>query len=126
MGNFEDDLRSFENLVRARDWEAIEGWRGRVRVEHIASLVALYDRVQTWDERCAVLQLIQDKLHPESRRCMHHFLAAPNGDDENFELTKAIAVCHLERDFARFVTYLDDRKKLAADVAAWRQRPLAQ
>ena len=126
MTSPDDDFRSFENLVHARDWEAIESWRSRVRPEHVAPLVALYDRVGTWDERCAVLQLLQDSLHPDTRRCMHHFLSAPNGEDENFELTKAIAVCHLDRDLGRFVTYLGDRAKLAADVAAWRLKTVDQ
>ena len=78
-----------------------EFWRPRVEVAHIPSLTALYDRVQSWDERCAVLQLLQDKLHPEVTRRMHHFLLAPedaNGD--NYELTKGTALCHLQEDFS--------------------------
>lgn len=120
MGN---ELASFEAMVRALDWEAIEGSRNRVKVEHVESLVALYDRSQTWDERCAVLQLLQDKKHPALLRVMHHFLVgAPEGTDDNYPLTKAVALCQLEGDFTRFMTYYEDRKKLAAEVAAWRAK----
>ena len=126
MTSADPDLRSFENLVRACDWDEIESWRSRVRPEHVHALVALYDCVQTWDERCAVLQLLQDTRHPEVRRRMHHFLRAPaDASGDNFELTKATAICHLENDFGRFMTYHADRTKLAADIAAWCARSAA-
>jgi hypothetical protein len=117
-------LRSLENLVHACDWDEIESWRPRIRVEHVAPLVALYDSVQSWGERCAVLQLLQDTRHLEVSRRMHHFLSAPpEPKGDNFELTKATAICHLENDFARFTTYYGNRRKLAEDIAAWRAKP---
>lgn len=125
MTPFERDLGSFENLVLACDFQEIEFWRPRVKVDHVAALTALYDRSQSWDERCAVLQLLQDTLHPEVTRRMHHFLAAPeDASGDNYELTKATALCHLQEDFSLFMTYYADRRQLADDVAIWRaERP---
>ncbi len=123
MASHEEIMESFEAMVRALDWEAIETWRQHVTLAHVESLVALYARMQTWEERCAVLQLLQDKPHPEVTSVMHHFLVgAPKGDDENFELTKATALCHLTGNFELFPIYYDDREKLAADIAAWRAK----
>ena len=123
MTQFERDLQSFENMVLDRNFEEIEAWRHRVTTEYIPHFTALYDRVQSWDERCAVLQLLQDELHPEVTKRMHHFLGAP--EDQNgdlYELTKAIALCHLEQDFSLFMTYYEDRNKLAEQVALWRAK----
>jgi hypothetical protein len=43
-------------------------------------------------------------------------LQAPDAGDDYGELTKAIAVCHLEENLDNFITYYDDRQLLARAV----------
>ena len=117
------DISKFQILIKNQDFGGIEFARDEVRddPELVAALVDEYWRIGTWKERSLMIQLIQDHREPVLREMMEDFLQAPIPDDawaDHMELTKAIALCHLEDDSdgSLFRIYLDDRTRLHTDI----------
>lgn len=108
-------IRNFIKLIQRDDPYEMETARDDVTRNDVGPLVEAYWTLTTWDEKAGLIQLIQDYLDPRSHDIMLDFLKAPpdaNGD--YFELTKAIALCRLDGDFAAFNRYYKDRDLLAA------------
>ena len=104
-------------VVKRGDPEQIEAARDDVTRTDLGALAAAYQALETWAQKCHLINLVQDTLDPRTREIMRDVLRAPDdGDGDYVELTKAIAVCHLEGDLARFMTYYEDRQLLAQTV----------
>ena len=104
-------------IVQQDDPTQIEAARDDVTRTDLGALAAAYTSLKTWEQKCNLVNLIQDTLDPRTREIMRDVLHAP--DDTNGDcvaLTKAIALCHLERDLSRFMTYYEDRQLLAQTV----------
>jgi ribosomal protein L35AE/L33A len=95
----------------------IEAARDDVSRTDLGALAAAYQALPTWEQKCHLVNLVQDTLDPRTREIMRDVLHAPDDADGDYvQLTKAIAVCHLERDLSRFMTYYEDRQLLAQTV----------
>lgn len=92
-------------LVKTLDWEAIESARDRVSANEVASLASYYTSLKSWDEKAAVICLVQDTLDPILLPMMKDFLAAPPGDDDIIWMGKLTALLHLDGSFDRFKEY---------------------
>ena len=54
-------------LVRAEDWDGIEGARDRVRDVSLDELLPEYWRLEGWMQKVAFANLVQDQVHPALR-----------------------------------------------------------
>jgi hypothetical protein len=104
-------------IIQRADFEAIEGARDQITKADLGALVEIYPKLTNWGQKTAWINLVQDHLDARLRPMMMDFLQTPDESlAETIELTKAIAVCHLEGDLDRFIVYLDDRRLLANRV----------
>ena len=104
-------------VVKRGDPVQIEAARDDVTRTDLGALAAAYKSLPTWEQKCNLVNLVQDTLDPRTREIMRDVLHAPDdADGDDVALTKAIAVCHLEGDLARFMTYYEDRQLLAQTV----------
>lgn len=111
-------IAQFIRLVQNDDGEEIEAARDRITRDDLAPLAEVYWTLQTWDEKAGLIELIQDHLDPQTRALMLDFLTAPADEKGDRRLlVKAIALCHLDGDFAAFNRYYQERQLLAATVA---------
>ena len=120
-------VRYFISLIQRDDPYEIESARDEVTENDVAPLVEAYWGLTTWEEKAGLIQLIQDYIDPHAHDVMLDFLKAPpdpNGD--YFEVTKAIALCHLDGDFAAFTRYYKDRDLLAATAERYLHLQKAQ
>jgi hypothetical protein len=108
-------IAHFIQLVTRGDPGEIESARDVVTREDVAPLAEVYWTLETWDQKAALIELVQDYIDPRSREIMLDFLKAPpdKAGDDYFEAVKAIALCHLDRDFKAFTRYYGDRRLLA-------------
>lgn len=111
------DISKYRELIRYQDFGAIEFARDEVRgdLELIEALVDEYWRLDTWEARSLVIQLVQDTQAEVSLPIMRDFLRAAVPNDawaDHIQTTKAIAVSHLEGDFEVLRTLIDDRDAL--------------
>ncbi len=116
-------IAHFLHLALTHDAEQIEQVRGSVQETDLAALADAYWSLQQWGQKAALLQLVQNHIHPDTRPIMLDILQAP--DDElagRFETTKAIALCHLEGDLGLFTGYQDNPGLL--DEALRRHKPV--
>jgi hypothetical protein len=116
------DISRYRRLVRDLDFQGVEFARDEIRdaPELVEALAEEYWQLNTWRERSFIVQLVQDCMNPVLRALMKDFLRARVSDDawaDHVELTKAIAVCHVEGDYDLFPMYLDDRDRLHSDIA---------
>ena len=123
----------FLQMIKANEFEAIEGSRGRVRPQDVEPLIAFYWRLESWPQKRAVVDLLQDQYHADMPKMMLDFLRAPvAAGDEPTELAQAIALGFIDEKYDRFMTYYNDRQLLARDVQAvlrkngLRAEPLSQ
>jgi len=96
-------------IVRRADFEEIEESRDLVEFHHFGELAAAYSSLESWNQKAALINLVQDHLDPRFRPIMLDFLRAPDtrGDDV-IPLTKAIALCHLDENFDDFMRYYNN------------------
>lgn len=113
--------RELRQMIIAEAWEDIEGARGAQIKPHIPDLIALYDDLESWPKKLAVIQLLQDQEDTdEVRRVMLDCLRAPNTHDwsqDNVELTKAAALGFVDEEYDTFMAFYNDRERLAETVA---------
>ncbi|MFZ5445610.1 MAG: hypothetical protein ACOZQL_36800 [Myxococcota bacterium] len=113
-------------VVQARDdadtFDAIEAARETLTHDEAAALVRASERLTSWPARAALVRLVQDHLLDDARPLMRHFLlhAPPDApDSELMHLSRAIALCHLERDLDRLEALLDDPAAIEAGRRRW-------
>lgn len=120
--NREDDqqkqrLEKFRQLIVADDPHEIEGARDWVQPEDVAPLLALYWELDTWPQKRALIEIVQDRHAPDIERVMLDFLRAPvSRGDEMTELAKAIALGFIHEKYDNFMGYYNDRALLARTV----------
>lgn len=99
-------LLTFFALVKEQDGEALEAARDLVRPEHFAPLVEHYWQQSDWYGKAAVIGLVQDTLSPITLPIMRDFLHAPADTRGDWlDITKVIALCHLEGNLGLFDQY---------------------
>ena len=109
-------IDEFLPIIQRADFEEIESARDRVTRADLGLFAETYKSLPTWEQKAALINLVQDHLDARLRPMMFDFLSAPNVRDDTHELTKAIALCHLEGDFERFMVYYNDRRLLREEV----------
>ena len=119
-------LEYFLGLIKADDPVQIEMARDEVTREDLAGLATAYWALENWDQKGLLINLVQDYIDPRTQDIMLDFLKAPEEESGDFvEVTKAIALCHLEEDFKKFTLYYDDRELLAQTVERYLSGPMS-
>lgn len=113
-----DKIEQWLRSVKERDIEAIEAAREQVGPEELPALAEAYWKLEDWGSKCALIDLIQDHIHPSTQAIMRDVLGTPAGAyGERGELCQAIALCHLQGDLDRLMDYYNDRSLLARAAA---------
>jgi hypothetical protein len=116
----ESDIERFTRLIKARNIERIEYERDHVSREHLAALVDLYWSVKEWEQKAAVIDLVQDTIDPQTRPIMLDFLRAPADQIGDYlQMSKIIALCHLEGRLENFSKYYKDRQLIQPAAQAY-------
>jgi hypothetical protein len=107
----ETDIERFTRLVVTNNIERIEYERDKVGSEHLKSLVELYWTLEDWEQKGAIVDLVQDTFNSLTRPIMLNFLNAPPDQVGDYLQTcKIIALCHLEGNFNNFSNYYKNRE----------------
>jgi len=116
-------ISSLLELIKRDDPNQIEAARNQITPTMLPALVKAYRKLPDWPRKLAMINLIQDHISPVSRPVMKDILRAPESLDPDYvQTTKAVALCHLESDFDRFVDYHQDRRLLASQVEKYRRQ----
>ena len=110
-------LSEFLFKIEKRDFAGIEAERDYVTPAHIEELVAQYAQLKNWDQKAALIQLVQDLQDAQLRPIMLDFLHAPrdeHGDMRKF--SKAIAVSFLEGETKNVSQYLANQEILEQEA----------
>ena len=112
-----EHIRELLEIVQNADPQAVEYAREDIRLEDLPVLAEAYWSLLTWSQKAAMVHLAQDHFSEVTLPIFWDFLDAPGliGDDE-IDLGKAIALCHLKRDFNIFTDYYADRHMLHQHV----------
>jgi len=113
----ENIIERFIDLVITKNIERIEYERDNVGSEHMEQLVQLYWTLEDWEQKGAIVDLVQDTINSLTRPIMLDFLNAP-GDQvgDYLQLCKIIALCHLEENFQHFDRYYKNRELIQPAV----------
>jgi ankyrin repeat protein len=112
-------MRQFTRVIEADNLQVIEVARSWVQPWNVSMLIALYWEREAWPPKRALVEVLQDQIHPDLPKMMLDFLRAPVAPgDERTELAQAIALGFIDERYDRFMTYYHDRQLLARDVAA--------
>lgn len=109
-------IERFLDLVRVNDAQQIEFERDNVTPADLEALTEAYWTLDSWKQKAALIDLVQDHMGPRTRELMLDILQAPNSELEDYIVTKAIALSHLEEDFERFMVYYNDPQLLKETV----------
>jgi len=108
-------IEEFLTLIRRADFEEIETARDQVTFSDLGPLAAAYWGLETWDQKAALIHLIQDHNDPRFRPIILDILKAPDvPTDDNIILTKAIALCYLDENDNDFSRYYNDTRLIQA------------
>ena len=107
----------FQPVIEADAFDAIESARDWVQPEDLEPLIALYWQLESWPQKRALVEILQDQFHPDMTKMMLDFLRVPlESGDEPTELAQAIALGFIDEKYDQFMTYYNDRARLARDV----------
>jgi hypothetical protein len=110
-------VQKFLDVIEADDFEVIESARDWVQPEDLEPLVALYWQLESWPQKRALVEILQDQFHPDMAKMMLDFLRVPlEPGDEPTELAQAIALGFIDEQYDQFISYYNDRARLARDV----------
>ncbi len=116
-GMSSERLRQFTAVIEADDYVEIESARDWVQPGDIEPLIALYWQLEDWQQKRALVDILQDQFHPDMEKMMLDFLRVPcEPGDEPTELAQAVALSFMDEKYDQFMTYYNDRKRLAQDV----------
>lgn len=119
MGDGEAPLRpALADAIRSLDAAALERLRSDVKPADVPALAAFYRTRDRWEERCALVDLVQDRPEPALRPMFEDVLRCPVAGEDWSELAQAAALARLHPEEDRFSTYLRDRAVLRRDVDA--------
>lgn len=114
----EVDIERYKVVIQSDDPNDIEGARDWVKPEEIEPLMALYWQLDDWDKKRNIVDILQDQYHDDLPKMMLDYLRAPLRPGEEWvEISKAVALGFIDEKYDRFMTYYNDRKLLARDVA---------
>ncbi|MBN2147587.1 MAG: ankyrin repeat domain-containing protein [Anaerolineales bacterium] len=112
-------MRHFLHIIEADDPLAIEAARDDVLPSDLPHLIAHYWQQNSWSQKRALVELLQDQHHPDLPKLMLDFLRAPVIEgDEQMELAQAIALGYVDEAYDQFMVYYNDRTRLRQDVQA--------
>jgi hypothetical protein len=107
----ENIIERFTRLVITKNIERIEYERDHVCLEHLKPMVDLYWTLEEWEQKAAIVDLLQDSIDLSTRPIMLDFLNAPHDQAGDYLQTcKIIALCHLEGNFNNFTRYYKNRE----------------
>ncbi len=110
-------VQRFLPVIESDDFDTIEEAREWVQPEDIEPLITLYWRLDDWQQKRALVDVLQDQYHPDMHKMMLDFLRVPVAPgDEWVELAQAVALGFIDEKYDRFMNYYNDRKLLARDV----------
>ena len=110
-------VQRFLTVIESDVFDDIEEARGWVQPEDIEPLIALYWQLENWQQKRALVDVIQDQYHPDMPKMMLDFLRVPLAEgDEWVELAQAVALGFIDEKYDQFMNYYNDRKLLARDV----------
>ncbi|MCB9420167.1 MAG: ankyrin repeat domain-containing protein [Ardenticatenaceae bacterium] len=110
-------MTRFQAIIEADDFNEIEAARDWVRPEDLEPLIALYWQLESWPQKRALVDILQDQFHPDMAKMMLDFLRAPlEPGDEPTELAQAVALGFIDEKYDQFMNYYNDRERLARDV----------
>lgn len=124
--------RSPAELTRAlvaaaqRNHQLVELMRSAITVDDHDECAKFYWTLDTWEQKAAVIDLVQDKISPTLAPIMRDFLRAPLGSDDTIWLGKAIAILHLRGSLSGFNALYDGgpalvEREARALLATWAQ-----
>jgi hypothetical protein len=116
-------IEHFITIIESSDFEQVESARDSVSKQDLEALAEAYWSLPTWEQKCSLVHLIQDHLDPRTRDIMLDYLKAPDSSEEHVELTKAIALCHLEGNLDNFMAYYHDRRLIAPAIRRYLRVP---
>jgi hypothetical protein len=106
-------LARFLVLVEECDFEAIEQERDHVAPDHLDALVAAYVELTSWEQKAALVQLVQDCPDPRLRPMMLDVLCgAPDDIRGPLHWSKAVALSFLDGEPRHFQRYYRDNRLL--------------
>ncbi len=107
----------FRSVIEADDFDTIESARDWVQAADLEPLIALYWQLESWPQKRALVEILQDQFHPDMAKMMLDFLRVPlEPGDEPTELAQAVALGFIDEKYDQFMTYYNDRARLARDV----------
>jgi len=122
------EIERFSRIIREQDVDKIETERERVGPEHLPELIALYQSLDNWDDKAALIDLIQDVDDPRIRPLMLDFLHAPGGRVDIYGVwdywlcLKAVALSFLAGDCKLFDRYQEKPELIEADIKPYLDR----
>lgn len=106
-------------IIRANDPVQVERARSWVTKREVPYLMKSYWQLPDWEQKCSIVELLQDQTHPELPKLMLDFLRVPvSAGDERTQLAQAVALGFIDERYDRFMNYYNDRERLAQDVRA--------
>jgi hypothetical protein len=116
-------IKHLVTIIESNDIEQIESARDSVSEQDLEALAEAYWSLPTWEQKCNLVHLVQDHVDPRTRDIMLDCLKAPDNGEEHVELTKAIALCHLEGNLDNFMAYYHDRRLIAPAMRRYLRVP---
>ena len=112
-------ITTYLQMIREDDFEQIESARSNIQPNEVEHLIVLYWTLEKWEEKRALIELVQDQYSDEMPKMMLDFLQAPMVlNDDPVELAKAVALGFIDEKYDRFMTYYNDRPLLHRTVRA--------
>jgi ankyrin repeat protein len=107
----------FWSVIEANDFNTIESARDWVQAADLEPLIAMYWQLESWPQKRALVEILQDQFHPDMAKMMLDFLRVPlEPGDEPTELAQAVALGFIDEKYDQFMAYYNDRARLARDV----------
>ena len=99
-----EEIEYYLQLVHEQDWEEIEGARDEMTEELAFLLEREYWKLSSWEERAAMVALVQDMQDPGFKlgAMMEDILKIPDIGGDDGAVSIAIAVYYLKRDYKLF------------------------
>lgn len=115
------ELEYFLDIVREGDDETVEGARGEMTAELAFQLEREYWKLNNWNERAAMVNLVQDIQDPGLKLAamMEDALQIPDIGGDESAIVITIAVCYLKQDYSLFDKVFksyEGSKKAASEI----------
>jgi ankyrin repeat protein len=103
-------------LIKSVDVDGISFARNEVRPEDVPHLCAWYWTLHRWEQKLAIVNLLQDQYHPSMEKVCLDALRAPGDGADWVALPKIISLGVVSEDHDNFALYYSDRAALRAAV----------